>query len=93
MKQFDQIDGLCAKINELFNGAFWSNLSLDLLSTDILALTINQRVSSSNYPTDFSTYALTHFLYLKPLESQRKRFDFIYYVYDFSTFSKQHDQP
>jgi hypothetical protein len=46
LKQFDQIDGFCAKINELFNGVFWSIISPSPLmpATKAITLTINQCV-------------------------------------------------
>lgn len=43
MKQFDRNEGLCAKINELFNGAFWSNFyAFNRSPKQTLVLRINQ---------------------------------------------------
>lgn len=80
-KQFDRIDGFCAKINELFNGAFLERQSCKPASKSGHHF-VDQSTSST---IRLSTYALTHFLYLRKGTRRRwnnrvlkKRFDFIY---------------
>lgn len=87
MRQFDQIDGLCAKINELFNGAFleqsrhfqqksksgfdFEDQSMDICYSTYIYLIFYLRINALPLP---QVQRMTR------IRRMRKRFDFIYFV-------------